>query len=332
MQSILDYTLDDLIEFLSESKEKTFRADQVFDWVYRKKVFMPASMSNLPKAFREHLEKSMQPFPLKILKLVASRDGSRKALLECGDGLKIEAVSLPSEDGRTTFCLSTQVGCALGCVFCATGAMGFKRNLTAGEIISQVLLLESKSNRPSNLVLMGMGEGLLNFQEVEKFIKIISEPQGYALSERRITLSTAGLIPELMRFHEAHPKVEIAISLNASDSETRKKLMPHRKLTDFSEIMNTINSIDFDITLEYVLLENVNDTKKDASRLSKMIKIKNHVKVNLIRYNNAIRGFRAPDENKIMEFQNVLREAGIRCFIRKSLGDDINAACGQLSV
>jgi len=327
----MDYTLDDLKVFLSENREKSFRAEQIFDWIYRKQDFDPCTMSNLPKTLQDCLENDFKPFPMRVKDILISRDGSKKALFECSDRILTEAVALPSDDERTTYCLSTQVGCPLGCVFCATGAMGFKRNLTAGEIVAEVLLLEKETTRPTNLVLMGMGESLLNFNEVDKFIRIISEPKGYALSERRITLSTAGLIPELLRFHKIHPKVELAISVNASNNETRKRLMPHKKLASFTQIMDVVNDFDSNITLEYVLLGGINDSKDDAIRLAKAIKRRKSVKINLIRYNKSLTGFKIPKEDVVLEFQKILRTAGIRCFIRKSMGDDIKAACGQMT-
>lgn len=319
------------MEFLSLEGEKSFRAEQVFHWIYRKGIFNPLEMSNLPETLRINLSELIFPFPLNKKNVLKSKDGSIKILFECSDGLYTEAVAIPVQEDKLSFCLSTQIGCPIGCVFCATGKMGFKRNLTASEIVAQVLLLEKETSRPSNLVLMGMGESLLNFNAVDKFLNIITEPHGYALSEKRITLSTAGLISELVQFHKIHPKVEIAISLNASNNEVRKRLMPHKKLASFDRIMDFVNKFNSEITLEYVLLEKLNDSKSDAEILARAIRQKKFVKVNLIRYNATSTYFKAPKEESALEFQKILRDAGIRCFIRKSYGEDINAACGQLA-
>jgi len=287
-------------------------------------------MSNLPKALRTLLETSFLPNPLKMIGLEKSKDGSIKVLLEGSKGSRIESVAISSDAERVTYCLSTQVGCPLGCLFCATGKMGFKRNLKAGEIVSQVFHLERNSSRPQNIVLMGMGESLLNLPEVDRFINIISEPKGYALSERRITLSTAGFMNELFQFHKHHPKVELAISLNASNDEIRRHLMPNPKLSSFSDIIKAIPSFECDMTLEYVLLDKINDSRKDAEQLLSAIRRIGNIKVNLIRYNPTGTGFKKPSEEKVLGFQKVLTDAGIKCFIRRSLGADISGACGQL--
>jgi len=331
MKSLLDITLNELSEFLAGAGEKPYRASQIFDWIYQKGIDKFSGMSNLPKMLRTLLESSFLPNPLKLIDLKTSKDGSIKALLEGTNGMRIESVALTSDVERVTFCISTQAGCPMGCLFCATGKMGFKRNLKAGEMVSEVLHLERNSSRPQNIVLMGMGESLLNLPEVDRFIRIITESKGYALSERRITLSTAGLISELRQFNKLHPKVELAISLNASNDETRKRLMPNPKLSSFSEIINAIPGFDCDITLEYVLLDKINDSRKDAEQLVTAIRKIRNVKVNLIRYNKTGTEFRKPPEEKVLGFQKVLTEAGMKCFIRRSLGAEISGACGQLA-
>ena len=330
MNNLLDHTLDSLENLLVDFGEQSYRAEQIFDWLYLKNIFDPADMNNLPLSLRETLVNEFSAFCLKPVEIIRSIDNCGKILFK-NDDVEIETVAIFADDGRTTFCLSTQAGCPIGCTFCATGQMGFKRNLKASEIVAQVLLTQKETRRPDNIVLMGMGEGLMNYDEVDKFIRIISEPKGYALSERRITLSTAGLIDELERFHDIHPKVELAISLNAADDATRKELMPSSKLASFTEIIKAIEQFDFDITLEYVLLRGINDSLRDAEKLANALANSRNVKVNLIRYNKTNGEFASPGMKDVQAFQRIIRKRNVRCFIRKSHGSDISAACGQLA-
>lgn len=330
MDNLLDHTLDSLRNLIVASGEKLFRAEQIFEWLYVRGVYNPADMTNLPLSLRETLSNKFSPMPLIPVEVTRSIDDCGKILF-AADDVEIETVAIFAEDRRSTFCLSTQAGCPMGCAFCATGKMGFKRNLKASEMVAQVLLTQNETRRPDNIVLMGMGEGLMNFDEVDKFVGIISEPKGYALSERRITLSTAGLMDELKRFHDLHPKVELAISLNAADDATRKRLMPSGKLTSFTRIINAIEQFDCDITLEYVLLRGINDSKKDAEILADALCKIRDVKINLIRFNETGGEFAAPAKESVLEFQRIIRDRNVRCFIRKSLGADISAACGQLA-
>jgi len=330
MDNLLDHTLDTLGHFIVDFGERYFRAEQIFEWLYVRGVYNPADMTNLPLPLREALSNEFSSMPLVPVEVTRSSDDCRKILF-AADDVEIETVAIIADSGRATFCLSTQAGCPIGCTFCATGNMGFKRNLKASEITAQVLITQNETRRPDNIVLMGMGEGLLNFDEVDKFVGIMSEPKGYALSERRITLSTAGLMDELKRFHELHPKVELAISLNAADDATRKKLMPSGKLSPFTQIINAIEQFDCDITLEYVLLRGINDSKKDAEKLAAALCNIHNVKINLIRFNETDGKFTAPDKKSVLEFQRIIRKRNVRCFIRKSLGADISAACGQLA-
>jgi 23S rRNA (adenine2503-C2)-methyltransferase len=330
MEHILDYTLDSLKKLLSGWDEKPFRADQIFEWIYKRSTLDPQLMANIPKHLRDRMSAEIRHNPIQVQQVLRSSDGSIKVLFKSKDA-SFEAVTMPSEDSRNTFCLSTQFGCAIGCKFCETGTIGFKRNLTAAEIVSQVLELEKQSGRPDNIVLMGMGEALLNFQSVDQFIGTISDKKGYGLSRRRITLSTAGLVKELLEFHKIHPQVELAISLNGPDEKTRRLIMPNNNLAGFREIMETIRRIDSDVTLEYVLLEGINSSKQDAESLAKSLKGIKNAKVNLIRYNATSREFSSPSREKALAFQDVLRASGIICFMRKSMGSDISAACGQMA-
>lgn len=330
MNNLLGHTLDSLEKLIVDIGEKPYRAGQIFDWLYVRDTFDPADMSNLPLSLREKLAGEFKPMSIKPVEIIKSIDNCGKILFK-SDDVEIETVAIFADDGRTTFCLSTQAGCPIGCTFCATGQMGFKRNLTAAEMVAQVLLMQKETTRPDNIVLMGMGEGLLNLDEMDKFLRIISEPKGYALSERRITLSTAGLMDELARFHDIHPKVEIAISLNAVDNITRKKLMPYSKLASYDEILDGVDRFDCDVTLEYVLLRGINDSFRNAEKLANDLAYSYNVKVNLIRYNKTDGEFSTPPTKDVLEFQRILRKRDVRCFIRKSLGSDISAACGQLA-
>ena len=327
--NLFDYTLESLREFITDMGMDAYRAEQLFNWVYVRNIINPDEMTDLPKSFREVLAGDFIEMPLKCDSISQAKGSLTKILFDAPD-THIESVAIPSED-RTTFCISTQAGCPLGCLFCETGSMGLVRNLTASEIVSQVLLLQKETHRPDNIVLMGMGEALLNYDAVHKFLEIISEPKGYALSERRITLSTAGLLDKLIKFHKHHPKVEIAISLNAADNRTRKTLMPNPRLASFSEIIAVIPDFDCNVTLEYVLLDGVNDTEKDAIRLSGKLKKMPNVMVNLIPYNQTSATFKPPKWDSVHTFQNTLRASKIQCFIRKSRGSEIMAACGQLA-
>lgn len=328
--NLFDHTLESLREFITDLDMEAFRAEQIFNWVYVRNVFNPEEMTDLPKSFRQAISGDFLELPVKCDHIQRADDNCCKILFDVKGG-KVESVAIPTSDDRITFCLSTQAGCPIGCLFCATGDMGFRRNLSASEIVSQVLLLQDETHRPDNLVLMGMGEGLLNFDEVHKFIKIISEPKGYALSERRITLSTAGFMEDLFRFHELHPKIELAISLNASDDKTRRKLMPHPKLATFREIIEAIPTFDCNITLEYVLLEGINNSERDAIGLAGKLRKMRNVKINLIPYNKTSGNYESPTWESVLAFQNILRNSNIQCFIRKSRGSEIMAACGQLA-
>jgi 23S rRNA (adenine2503-C2)-methyltransferase len=330
MEYILDYTLDSLKELLASWDEKPFRADQIFEWIYKRSTLNPQLMINLPQSLRDRMSAEIRHNPIQVQQILRSSDGSIKVLFKSKDAF-FEAVTMPAEDTRNTFCLSVQYGCAIGCKFCETGTMGFKRNLTAAEIAYQVLELEKQSGRPDNIVLMGMGEALLNFQAVDQFINTISDKKGYELSRRRITLSTAGLMKELLEFHKIHPQVELAISLNAPDEKIRRLIMPNNNLAGFKEIIETVKRLDCDVTLEYVLLEGINSAKQNAESLAKSLKGIKNAKVNLIRYNATSREFTSPSREKTVAFQDILRAAGIVCFMRKSMGSDISAACGQLA-
>lgn len=330
MDTILDHTLESLKTLCSDMGHQAYRAEQVFDWIYRKKVSDISQMTNLPSAFREKIIKRSNLEFSRIVEKKVSRDKSVKFLFE-SEGTFFESVSITSDQNRHTFCISTQAGCPVGCAFCSTGLKGFSRNLFTRELISQVLLMENVKTRPDNIVLMGMGEPMLNFENVSRFVNIISDQSGYGFSTRRITVSSAGFLDELKSLHNLYPRVEIAISINASDDESRKKIMKHSGLASFSQIIKFASAFDNEITFEYVLLKDINDSIQDAHKLGKACTKLQKVKINLIRYNPTGGEYDTPGIDRALKFQDIVKGYGTRCFIRKSMGVDIDAACGQLA-
>jgi len=305
-------------------------------WIYHRGAEDFSVMSDLPKALRKRLSERARLSRLELIAEEESRDGTRKFLFGLSDGGAIESVLIPDED-RLTLCVSTQVGCAMGCRFCLTARGGFARDLTAAEIVDQVLqvrrLLPS-SKRITNVVLMGMGEPLANYQEVVKAIEVMEDDLGLGLSARRITLSTVGLLPELERLFADGVRCRLAISLNASDQETRQRLMPISRKYPLEQLLDVCRRLPLPprerITFEYVLIAGVNSSPEDARRLASILK-GIRCKVNLIPLNEAPEiPFRSPSREEILEFQRILIEAGYTALIRESRGADISAACGQL--
>lgn len=344
--------------FINKLGQKPYRTKQITNWIYKKLASSFDDMTDLPVELREELNKSAFISNLNLLQKQISADGTRKFLFQLEDGESIESVLIPSKRGENKFtlCISSQVGCALGCVFCATGKLGYKRNLRAYEIVDQVmavkrylsgstepqhavpLLKQGKYFQPSiaNIVFMGMGEPLNNFNEVVEALLKITELMDFP--RRRITVSTAGIIPNIYKLAEKVPDINLAISLNATTDETRNRIMPVNRKYPLNELLKACKKFPLaarrSITFEYVLLDEINDTKEDALRLIKLLRgIRS--KVNLIPYNppspeKTLQLFRQPSGKKILEFQSILHKAGIIAIIRKSMGSDISAACGQL--
>ena len=307
-------------------------------------------MSNLPKQMRQELAKRFVIAPPKILKVEVSKDGSKKYLLGLEDGHTIEAVLLPMKkeqrddkgniikEAKYTVCVSSQVGCKVGCEFCLTAKGGFVRNLTPAEIVGQVLAIKEdnaiSANRRVNIVYMGMGEPLDNLENVAKAIKIFSDENGLSISPRRQTISTSGLAPKIKKLGEMNLGVLLAISLHAVDDELRQKLMPINKAYNIESIIQAVKEFPIDqrkrVMFEYLMIKDLNDDIKAAKKLVKLLHgIK--AKVNLI-YFNPYPGspFERPDEKKVQAFQRYLLDHGILCTVRESKGLDISAACGQL--
>ncbi|MDR2760552.1 MAG: 23S rRNA (adenine(2503)-C(2))-methyltransferase RlmN [Rickettsiales bacterium] len=350
MKNIFDFTLDELRrELEAEFFAKSFVANQIWNWLYCKGVKSFGDMVNISKELRAKLtEKYSIGRPAAIKDLISS-DKTRKWLLELGDGEKIETAHIPEED-RGTLCISSQAGCGMGCKFCGTGACGLTRNLDAGEIVSQVIAARDylgewdnlakgigDGRKITNIVVMGMGEPLNNYDNTLRALKIINDANGIAFSNRRITLSTCGIVPRIYDLAR-DIKINLAISLHATTDEARKKIMPIAERFTLAELMTACacyakNTNYRRITFEYIMLKNVNDSPDDARRLVSLVKKYNMpAKFNLIPFNywdGCI--FKEPSKKKtILEFAKYITNAGYPCPVRFSRGGDISAACGQL--
>lgn len=342
MQNLLDFNHHELTEFVSKFGHKSFRANQLLRWIYKSGEQSFDNMSDIAKDFRETLHSNAQ-ITLPQIKLDhTSHDGTRKWLLNVGESNLIEMVFIP-ETSRGTLCVSSQVGCALECTFCSTGRQGFNRNLTSAEIIGQLWLANNlidkseniKQNAVTNVVMMGMGEPLTNYKNVVHALEMMLDDRIYGLSRRRVTLSTSGLVPAINQLREDCP-VSLAISLHASNDQLRDQIVPINKKYPIKSLMEACSAYiekaprDF-ITFEYVMLDGINDFIDQAREL---IKITQDVpcKFNLIPFNpfpNS--GYKCSSKDTIREFQKILIDAGIVTTIRKTRGDDIDAACGQLA-
>ena len=345
-KNILDLTKEELEREVSPK----FRAKQIFQWIYQKGVEAFEQMSNLPKTLREELAQKFEIALPKILNVEVSKDGSKKYLLGLKDGHTIESVLLPmkkeerDEEGnivkeaKYTICVSSQVGCKVGCEFCLTAKGGFVRNLTPGEIVGQVLAIRKDNdipaNRRVNVVYMGMGEPLDNLENVAKAVKIFSDENGLSISPRRQTISTSGLAPKIKKLGDMNLGVLLAISLHAVDDELRQKLMPINKAYNIESVIQAVKEFPIDqrkrVMFEYLMIKDLNDDIKAAKKLVKLLHgIK--AKVNLI-YFNPYPGspFQRPEEERVKRFQQYLLDHGVLCTIRESKGLDISAACGQL--
>jgi 23S rRNA (adenine2503-C2)-methyltransferase len=335
----------DLRELMLARKEAPYRAEQLFRWLHGPgaggigAIRDPDAASSAPKALRELLlgEKPLRPLTIDLTQEGA--DGTRKFRFRTVDGRMIESVLIPDEKeerGKLTLCVSSQVGCAMDCGFCATATLGFGRNLTAGEIVEQLYwAMEISGRRPTNMVFMGMGEPLHNFDNLVRALTILEHPWGAALSPRRITVSTVGLVSGIQELGKVQPAPNLAISLNATTDEIRDRLMPVNKKWNIAALMAAARAFPLAhrkrVTFEYVLLAGVNDTDEDARRLPRLLKgIPS--KVNLIPWNPVEGlGFARPTSQRIRVFQDALRANGLPVYIRTPRGDDVDAACGQLA-
>jgi 23S rRNA (adenine2503-C2)-methyltransferase len=339
--NLLDLDRRDLAAFFAALGEKPFRAAQVMKWIYHERVTDFAAMTNLSKALRERLAERAEIRPPEVVLDQASRDGSHKWLIRLDSGNSIETVFIPEPD-RGTLCVSSQIGCPLDCSFCATAQQGFNRNLSVAEIIGQVwqasrLLgdVRNGSRIITNIVLMGMGEPLLNFEAVVKAMDLMQDDLGFGISKRRVTLSTAGVVPALYRLREVS-EVSLAVSLHAPSDELRNELVPLNRKYPIAELLAACRHYIADkphrrITWEYVLLDGVNDSEEHARALAALLKTIPS-KVNLIPF-NPFPGTRYQRSGPavIARFQAVLMAHDLTVITRKTRGDDIAAACGQLA-
>ncbi|HEX7480309.1 MAG TPA: 23S rRNA (adenine(2503)-C(2))-methyltransferase RlmN [Polyangiales bacterium] len=354
---------------LSDWGEPRYRALQIFRWIYQRGVQNPAQMTDLPKRLRDKLTDGGLAAPAHVAQVQASADGTKKLLIELADGKQVETVLIPrgsvaeddifSPDGdaddaqgeygdpayaagaqEITQCVSSQVGCAMGCAFCASGIAGLKRQMNASEIVSQVLLGRAAldaSSRLAGVVFMGMGEPLHNYNALARTIRLLSHPEGMGMSLRRITVSTSGLVPEIDRLaKDFGGQVQLAVSVHAADTDTRTKLMPVNKKHPLSEVIAAIRRYPVPrrrrLTIEYTLVRGLNDSEQSARTLARILRGL-RAKVNLIPMNPVEgTGLAAPDEPVVERFQEILRDEGLDTFLRRRRGDDIAAACGQLAL
>lgn len=336
--NITDVSLKRMPALAKALKLKPYAAGQIVSWLYKKRVSSFDDMTNLSKTARDALKGNYDLKGLETHRLLMAKDGTTKFVFLLEDGFKIESVLIPSEKGRLTLCISTQVGCAMGCLFCRTGRMGLKRDLTQGEILGQLIevkrYLKPHKRKLTNIVFMGMGEPFVNYQAVSDAMGFILDERAFNFSRRRVTISTAGLLPQIKMFSK-HFDVKLAISLNATDDKTRSKLMPINKRYPMAQVMRFCRDYCANskhrITFEYVMIRGINDTKDDMKRLVKLLnKVK--AKVNLIPF-NPFPGcaFKNPSESTVETWFKFLNSRDIQTNIRVSRGGDILAACGQLA-
>jgi 23S rRNA (adenine2503-C2)-methyltransferase len=319
--------------------EPAYRGEQLFRWLHGRGVESVDRMSNVPRALREALERAAPLAPLDTEVVQTAADGTRKLRFRTRDGRAIESVLIPDDKedrDKLTLCVSSQVGCAMDCAFCATATLGFGRNLSAGEIVEQVYRAAALAERrPTNLVFMGMGEPMHNFDNVARALALLQHPWGAAFSPRRITVSTVGIVPGVEKLGRLSPAPNLAISLNATTDEVRDRLMPVNRKWPLAALLEAARRFPLAhgrrVTFEYVLLAGVNDSDADADRLPRLLR-GIPTKVNLIPWNPfAGPAFERPSAERIRTFQERVRAGGLAVYIRTPRGDDIDAACGQLA-
>ena len=331
-----EFTPAELEMWAKQEGEPAYRARQLLRWLYSQNAEDFQVMTDLSKDFRSWLAENARISLVEREKILTDVDGTRKLLLRLQDGERIESV-LIDEGERLTLCLSSQVGCAYGCRFCLTGQAGFRRNLTAGEIVDQICAARREitaGERLTNLVFMGMGEPLANLEQVIKALEIITSDRGLNFSTRKITLSTVGLIPEMLTLSSLFP-IKLAVSLHAADNETRSRVMPINKRYPLEELLEACRNLELPrrnrITFEYLLLGGVNDSPEAARKLTKILRGL-RAKINLISFNEYPGAkFKAPSPSSVEEFQKILQDEHFTATLRQSRGAGIMAACGQLS-
>jgi 23S rRNA (adenine2503-C2)-methyltransferase len=341
--NLLDFDLEGLAAFCERLGEKRFRATQLFRWIHQRGASDFDQMSDLAKSLREKLKTTAYVAGLQVISQHESADGTIKWLFDVGNGDAVEAVFIP-EDDRGTLCVSSQAGCAVGCRFCSTGHQGFSRNLTTGEIVAQLWFAEhflrqhlKRDERViSNVVMMGMGEPLQNYSALVPALRVMLDDHAYGLSRRRVTVSTSGMTRMMDRLGKECP-VALAVSLHAANDELRDSLVPLNKKHDLRDLMEACNRYlefaprDF-ITFEYCMLDGVNDQPEHARELVHLVKNRVSCKINLIPFNPfPASGLTRSPHKQVLAFAKILGDAGIVTTVRKTRGDDIDAACGQLA-
>jgi len=329
-------TPSEIEQFIAPYGKERYRTPQILRWLYKEGVHSIHEMTNLPKRLRQELDHVSAVSSLIARRVEQAKDGTKKFLFELADGNCIESVLIP-EKRRLTLCLSTQVGCALGCLFCLTGKRGLIRNLTMSEILNQILAVRETLDEQTsltNIVLMGMGEPLANYDNVLKAARLMINPDAFKFSSRRVTLSTAGLLPGLEALAKERISFRLAVSLNATEDETRSQVMPINRRYPLKNLLEACRHFPLRprtrITFEYVMLDGINDSPQDARRLVRQL-AGIPSKVNLIPLNEAPGiPFRRPTDEKVRQFQELLMAGGLAAIVRSSKGVDISAACGQL--
>ena len=338
MNSIYGLTRSDLEKRLIEVGEKPFRATQIFEWLYKRGVKSFEEMTNISKASIEVLKNTFNIDLIKLVKKQISRDGTKKYLFELNDGNHVEAVLMKHDYGNSV-CVSSQVGCNMGCKFCASGKYGKVRNLETYEMVSEVLMvasdLESLGERLSHVVIMGIGEPFENYDNVLNFIRIINDAKGLEIGSRHITLSTCGLVPKIYEFCNFELQVNLAVSLHFPNNELRNQFMPINKAYPIEELIGALkfyfNKTSRRVTFEYILLDGINDTPECMKQLANITKEVTSY-VNLIPLNKTDGKFKPTPINKANKFKDGLLKLGVNATLRKEHGSDIDAACGQLRI
>ena len=332
---------EELHEYMQQLGEKPFRARQLFANINRRRITSFEAMTDLPKTLRRLLAEKAFVTATEIDSVFTASDGTRRYLLRLADGREVESVFMP-EDHRDTICISSQVGCPLACDFCMTGVVGLKRNMTAGEIVSQIVLVLNdvygEGEEPphgTNIVMMGMGEPFLNYENTMKAIRLFADEEGLRIAPRRVTVSTAGIVPRIYDFAKEAIRPHLAISLTAATDELRDRLFPINHKYPLAELIAACRAFPLSdrerLTFEYVMLKDVNDSDRDARQLVKLL-ANTKAKVNLIPHNPAPElPYLSSSMDRILAFQKILTESGLPSFIRRPRGQDISAACGQLA-
>ena len=333
MKSIFDFKLEDLTSYLEDNGYSKFVSKQIYDWIYKKRVFDFDKMSNIKLELREQLKKDFDISMLKLVRRQTSKE-TNKYLFELDDGNLIESVLMRHDYGLSV-CVSSQIGCNMGCSFCESGRLKKVRDLLPGEIVRQILMIEEDVGmRISSVVVMGIGEPFDNYDNIMDFIRIINSPFGIAIGARHITVSTSGLVPMIKRYAEEDLQTNLAISLHAPNDELRNKIMKVNKAYNISELIAAINEYiektNRRVTIEYVMLSMVNDSEENANELADLLRGMN-VYVNLIPYNETSHiEYKKSSNDRVMKFYDTLKRRGINVTVRREFGGNIDAACGQL--